>query len=123
MPTKLEMIFQLIKAGYKAGQINDLLAEEANAQHEGSGGEKPAVIPPKEDGQPEPEKPEEQPEPERQPEPEDKLKEENKRLSKQVEDLTKKLSEAQTANTRTDNSGIKPEDPDETLREIARRFM
>ena len=123
MPTKLEMIFQLIKAGYKAGQINDLLAEEANAQHEGSGGEKPAVIPPKEDGQPEPAKPEEQPEPERQPEPEDKLKEENKRLSKQVEDLTKKLSEAQTANTRQNNASVNTPDPQEDLNEIMKRFM
>ena len=81
------------------------------------------MIPPKEEGQPEPEKPKEQPASERQPETEDTLKEENKKLSKQVEDLTKKLSEAQTANTRTDNSAIKAEDPQETLNEIMRRFM
>lgn len=121
MPTKLEKIFTLAKAGYKISEINDLLAEEANAQHEGSGGEKPAEIPPKEERQPEPVKPEEKPEPERQPEPEDKIT--NEQLLKQVEDLTKKLSEAQAANTRTDNSGIKPEDPQETLNEIMRRFM
>ena len=123
MPTKLEMIFQLIKAGYKAGQINDLLAEDANAQHEDPGGEKPAETAPKEVTQPEPEKPEEQPGSERQPETEDTLKEENKKLSKQVEDLTKKLSEAQTANTRQNNASVKTPDPQEDLNEIMKRFM
>ena len=121
MPTKLEMIFQLIKAGYKAGQINDLLAEDANAQHEGSGGEKPAETSPKEEQQPEPEKPEEKPEPERQPEPEDKIT--NEQLLKQVEDLTKKLSEAQAANTRQNNASVKTKDPQEDLNEIMKRFM
>ena len=123
MPTKLEKIFVLAKAGYKISEINDLLSEEANAQQEDTGGEKPAVIPPKEEGQPEPEKPKEQPGSERQPETEDTLKEENKKLSKQVEDLTKKLSEAQTANTRQNNASVKTQDPQEDLNEIMKRFM
>ena len=121
MPTKLEMIFQLIKAGYKAGQINDLLAEDANAQHEDPGGEKPAETAPKEVTQPEPEKPEEKPESERQPAPEDKTQIEQ--LSKQVEDLTKKLSEAQAANTRQNNASVTTKDPQEDLNEIMKRFM
>ena len=121
MPTKLEMIFQLIKAGYKAGQINDLLAEDANAQHEGSGAERPAETAPKEVTQPEQAKANEQPEPERQPEPEDKSQIEQ--LSKQVEDLTKKLSEAQAANTRQNNASVKTRDPQEDLNEIMKRFM
>lgn len=121
MPTKLEIIFNLIKAGYKAGEINDLLAEDAKAQHDGTGGEKPAEIPPKGEEQPEPEKPKEKPEPERQPESEDKITKEQ--LQRQVEDLAKKLSEAQAANTKKDNSGTHPEDPQETLNEIMKRFM
>ena len=121
MPTKLEKIFVLAKAGYKISEINDLLAEDANAQHEDTGGEKPAVIPPKEEGQPEPAKPEDQPGSERQPEPEDKIT--NEQLLKQVEDLTKKLSEAQAANTRQNNASVKTKDPQEDLNEIMKRFM
>ena len=121
MPTKLEMIFQLIKAGYKAGQINDLLAEDANAQHEDPGAERPAETAPKEVTQPEQAKAEEKPESERQPEPEDKIT--NEQLLKQVEDLTKKLSEAQAANTRQNNASVTTKDPQEDLNEIMKRFM
>ena len=121
MPTKLEIIFNLIKAGYKAGEINDLLAEDANVQHEDPGAEKHAEIPPKEERPPEREKADEKPGSERQTEPEDKITIEQ--LQGQVEDLTKKLSEAQAANTKKDNSGTHQEDPQETLNEIMKRFM
>lgn len=113
---KLNDIIALAKAGYKAQEIAQLLSEASTASE---GAETPAEIPEKDQAQPEPEKAAEQPSEQPDAEAEDKI----SQLQQQIDDLTKKLSEAQAANARQDNSGYKPEDPQQTLNEIMKRFM
>lgn len=113
---KLNDIITLAKAGYKASEIAQLLTEASQAAE---GAEEPAEIPERDQAQPEPENAVEQPSRQPEAEAEDRI----IQLQQQIDDLTKKLSEAQAANTRQDNSGYKPEDPQETLNEIMKRFM
>lgn len=113
---KLSDIIALAKAGYKASEIAQLLTEASQTDE---GAETPAEIPEKDQAQPEPEKAEEKPLTQPDAESEDKI----KQLQQQIDDLTKKLSDAQAANTRQNNSGYKPEDPQETLNNIMKKFM
>lgn len=113
--SKINDIITLAKAGYKASEIAQLLTEASKGDE---GAEKPAEIEPKEATQPEPEKANEQP-----PEPDAEDKDKIAQLQKQIDELTQRLSEAQAANSRKDNSDKKSEDPQETLNKIAQKFM
>lgn len=118
MSSKLEQIMTLAKAGYKAGEIAKLLTD-ASLQ-EDPGVEGPAEIPPKEEEQPEPEKATEQPESGGD------APVENKQISElqdQIRQLQSQLDQAQKQNSRKDNSGDPPADPQEALNEIMKRFM
>ena len=114
--TKLNDIITLARAGYKAGEIAQLLTEASRTDE---GTETPTEIPERDRAQPETAKVTEQPSEQPEAEAEDKI----LQLQQQIDDLTKKLSEAQAANTRQDNSGYKPEDPQETLNKIMEKFM
>ena len=114
--SKFSDIIALAKAGYKAGEIAQLLSEAAKTDE---GAEIPTEIPEKDQAQPEPEKAAEEPSEQPDAEAEDKI----SQLQQQIDDLTKKLSKAQAANTHQDNSGYKPEDPQETLNNIMKKFM
>ena len=118
MASKLDQIMTLAKAGYKAGEIAKLLTD-ATLQ-EDPGAEGPAEIPPKEEAQPEPEKAKEQPESDKTAPVEDKQITE---LQDKIQQLQSQLDQAQKQNSRKDNSGTPPADPQETLNEIMKRFM
>ena len=112
---KFADIITLAKAGYKAGEIKELLAMEDNGA---SGTEKPAEIVPKEEKQPEQEKVTDSPKDNGASKPEDKISE----LQSQLADLQKQLQEAQKKNTKTDISKDIL-DPGKVLEDIARKFM
>lgn len=114
--SKLSDVIALAKAGYKANEIAQLLSEASQTDE---GTEKPTEIPEKDQAQPETAKVTEQPSEQPEAEAEDKI----SALQQQIDDLTKKLSEAQAANTKKDNSVYKPEDPQQTLNEIMKKFM
>ena len=112
---KFTELLTFVKAGYKPGEIKELLEMVSK---DGTGGEEPAVIPEKDQAQPDTEKPTEQPAPE-DPGSDNRINE----LEAKITELKAQLAEAQTANTRTDISDIVPENADETLQNIVRQFM
>lgn len=118
MPTFQDYL-ALARAGYKKKEIDELLTLQPTKEDTGTKG--PAETEQKDVTQPEPEKVTEQPASGEVDESEDKNT--NAQLQEQIRELQSKLAAIQAENTRKDNSGSKPEDPDETLREIARRFM
>lgn len=112
---KFTELLTFVKAGYKPGEIKELLEMVSK---DGTGGEEPAEIPEKDQRQPDQEKPTEQPVPE------DSGSDNHiNELEAKITELEAQLAEAQTANTRTDISDTVPENADETLQNIVRQFM
>lgn len=110
-------IIALAKAGYKPGDIKELI--ELSKETQLTGAEKPAEIEPKEVTQPDPEKADEKPAT-ADTGSTDKIKE----LEAQLAQLRQDLAKAQSKNITRDNSGAAgAPDPQAVLNEIARKFM
>ena len=120
MPTFKDYL-DLARAGYKKKEIDALLAEDKQDPVQDPGAEGPAAISPKEEKQPDQEKAVEQPGAEEA----SQLEDTNtiKSLQDKIIKLESKLADAQKENTTKDLSGKVPTDPDEALKEIAKRFM
>ena len=108
-------IVEFAKAGWKPAEVKELL-ESASKLEDAKPDEKPAEISPKEDVQPEQEKPEN-------PKTEEDSKEDIiKNLQKQLEEMNQKLAAAQQGNQRKDIQTNIPSEQ-EILEGIARNFM
>lgn len=118
MASKLDQIMTLAKAGYKASEIAKLLTDPSMIEE--SGAETPAEIPEKDQAQPEPENATDEPETTTEEDVENKQISE---LQDKIQQLQSQLDQAQKQNSRKDNSGTPPADPQETLNEIMKRFM
>lgn len=113
---KLTDILALAKAGYKAGEIKELLSMDSK---EPEGAESPAEIPEKGQAQPVPEKADEQPQPQ-DPNSEDKI----KALEAQITELQNNLKAAQAQNAARDISNEnKIPDNQQVLDDLVRNFM
>ena len=113
---KFADIIALAKAGYKPGEIKELLALQTPDEAASDDAQEPAEILPKGEAQPAPEKVEEPTAPT------DDRDEEIKALKDQVAALRSDLKKAQNNNTRTDLSGEKP-DTQAQLDDLVRSFM
>ena len=119
MASKLETIIQLIKAGYKAGEINDIMTEAA--REKAADAERSAETSEKAQQQPEPENAlkESAVEPENGSDQDTTIAE----LQAQIEQLKADLQTAQQKNASRDNAPDHVADPQEQLNDIARKFM
>lgn len=117
---KFSDLIALAKAGYKPGEVKELLSLGDNGA---SGAEKADEILPKEEEQPEQQnaqqKEAEEPEDNGAPSDDDKIKD----LEAQITALKAELKKAQKDNSKKDISGTEKKDPQEVLNEIARSFM
>ena len=113
---KFSDIIALAKAGYKPGEIKELLALQTPDDAASDDAQEPAEILPKEEVQPAPEKAEEPTAAA------DDRDEEIKALKDQITALRSDLKKAQNNNARTDLSGEKP-DPQAQLNDLVRSFM
>ena len=114
---KFADIIALAKAGYKPGEIKELLSLQTPDEAASDDAQEPAEIHPKEDAQPAPETAEEPTAPSVD------HSDEIKALKEQIVSLQSNLRKAQNNNVRTDLSGGEKQDVQTQLNDIVRQFM